>query len=254
MPISQPICTCIGHGCGKKETTNEMGHVYRGKRVGVQEYRDHRRHDKRLKYMMAHRQEFEGDTNASLGTQSSLPIVQPTASGPEGPIHDLGETQLVVDRTPDEPEGNSTGSYAMPWTSQEDELSSALEDCVSVFQSGPLQLHDIRIRDLVFCELSKDDDGHIPPPLQSHATTNIQFLQYHDRLIELYVEAEKLDCGGFERCRRIKDQLLDDLRSELTKLENLKHRAWQIASLRCPSPDPSLAQKIDTCECHHDPT
>jgi hypothetical protein len=229
-----------------------MGHVYRGKRVGVQEYRDHHRHDKRLKYMMAHRQESEGDTNAAPGTQSSLPIVQPTASRPEGSNHNLEETQLVVDRTPDEPEpeGNSIRSYAMPWTSQEDELAGTLEDFASVFQSGLLQLHDIKIDNLVFCEPSKDDDGHIPPPLQSHATTNIQFFQYRDWLIKLRVEAEKLDCGGFERCRRIKHQLLEDLRDEWTKLEKLKCRAWQIVSLRCPSPGPGLTQTIDTCEYH----
>jgi hypothetical protein len=253
MPISQPICTCISHGCGKKETTDERGHRYQGKRVGVQEYQDHRRHDKRLMYM-AHRQEPEGDTSASPDGQSSVPMAQSTAIGPEDLNHDLEEPQSVVDAPGGAGASISAGNYTTSWTSQEDELASTLEDSVSVFRSGLHQFHNISIKDLVFCEPSKDDETLIPPPLQSHAATNIQFLQYHDWVAELYVSTNKLDCGGFERCRRTKDQLLDNLRNEWTKLEELKHRAWQLASLRHPSPGPGLAQKIDTRECRCDPS
>jgi hypothetical protein len=252
--MSQPICTCISHGCGKKETSDERGHIYQGKRVGVQEYQDHRRQDKRRKYI-ENRQEPEGDTSLSPDSQPSLPMAESTASGPERPSHDLGEQQSVVD-TPGTGPGNSARSYAMSWTAQEDELASTLEDRESVFRSGLLRLRDISINDLVFCEPSKDDDILSPPQLQSHATANTQFMQYHDWIVKLYLETENIDCRGFKRCRRIKDRLVDDLRNEWTKLEELKRRAWQMASLRHPSPDPDpgLAQIIDTCEHRHGPS
>ena len=51
MPTSQQICTCTSHGCAKKHTINERGVLLQGKRVGVQEYRDHYGCDKHLKYM-----------------------------------------------------------------------------------------------------------------------------------------------------------------------------------------------------------
>ena len=60
--------------------------------------------------------------------------------------------------------GESTESNAMRWTSQEDELASALEDCVSVLRSGLQRLQDISVEDLVFCEPLKDADPLIPPP------------------------------------------------------------------------------------------
>jgi hypothetical protein len=129
-----------------------------------------------------------------------------------------------------------------------------LQECLSLFRSGLLQ--DINIDNLVFCELSQEDDPHTPPPLQSLATANIQFLQYQDWITKLYLEAEKLDCGGFERCRSIKGELLGDLQNERTKLEELKCGAWQLVSqnagLTMPprlNSDPDFAQGIDTCEC-----
>ncbi len=145
--------------------------------------------------------------------------------------------------------GDSAERYSMTWTSQEDELASALEDCVSVFRSGLQQLQDINIEDLVFCRPPKDaadSDPLDPPPLQILATANLPFLQYHDWIMKLYVETQNLDCGRFERCGCIKHSLLNDLRNEWTKLEELKHSAWKIASLR--SPEPGSAQITNTCE------
>src|SRR6266705_2949692 len=66
--------------------------------------------------------------------------------------------------------GDSAERYSMTWTSQEDELASALEDCVSVFRSGLQQLQDINIEDLVFCRPPKDaadSDPLDPPPYKS---------------------------------------------------------------------------------------
>jgi hypothetical protein len=136
---------------------------------------------------------------------------------------------------------------------QEDELAHALEECLSIFQSGLIQ--NFRIKDLVFCDLSENYDPRIPPPLQSLATTNIEFLQYEGWVTKLYVEAEKLDCGKFERCKSIRGLLLDELKNERTKLDELKLRAWRLASQKDftmrsmpPSPEPGMAQIIDTCE------
>jgi hypothetical protein len=157
-------------------------------------------------------------------------MAESTASGPKHLSYDLGEPQSVVD-TPGAGPGNLARSYAMSWTVQEDELASTLEDCESVFQSGLLQLHDISIKDLVFCKPSKDDDILSPPPLQSYVTANTQFMQYHDWVVKLYLETENINCGGFKQCRCMKDQLVDDLQNEWTKLEELKCRAWQMASL-----------------------
>ncbi len=141
----------------------------------------------------------------------------------------------------------------MSGNSKEDEIANILEECLSVFRSGLLQ--DIKIDDLVFCEPSREDDPHTPPHLQSLATTNTQFLQYQDWIKKLSLDATELDCEGFERCRSIKCQLLDDLRDEWTKLEELKRRAWQLtcrdADLAMPPhprTDPGLVQGIDTCE------
>jgi len=99
--------------------------------------------------------------------------------------------------------------------SKEDKIASILEECLSVFQSGLLQ--DIKIDNLVFCDPSNGDNPHTPdtpPPLQSLATTNTQFLQYQDWIKELSLDTKKLDCKGFEHCRRIKHQLLNDLANE----------------------------------------
>lgn len=145
----------------------------------------------------------------------------------------------------------------MKTNSEEDEIASILEECLSVFQSG--LLHDIKTDDLVFCEPSKDsnseDDLHTPPPLQSHATTNTQFLQYQTWVKDLSIAAENLECEGFERCETIKCRLLDDLRNEWSKLEQLKQRAWQLICRNAgltippdPRADPSLVKEIDTCE------
>ena len=147
--------------------------------------------------------------------------------------------------------GDSVESYVMTRTSQEDKLVSALEDCVSVLQSGLQQFQDISVDDLVFCEPPNDVDAAdplipAPPPLQVLATTNLPYLQYHDWIMTLYLETKKLDCRSFERCGRIKDSLLEDLRNEWTKLEDLKHRAWQITSQH--SPEPGSAQITNTCE------
>jgi hypothetical protein len=150
-------------------------------------------------------------------------------------------------------ESESANDDAMTWTSQEDELASALEDCVSVFRSGLQQLQDISVEDLVFCEVPEDSDADlltITPPLQVLATANLPFLEYQDWIMKLYLETQKLDCGTFERCGRIKHSLLDDLRNEWTKLEELKHRAWQKVSLR--GPECGSAQITDTCECYND--
>jgi len=141
--------------------------------------------------------------------------------------------------------------------SKEDEIASILEECLSVFRSGMLQ--DIKVDDLVFCEPSKEGEPQIPPPLQSLATANTQFLQYQDWIQKLSLDAKKLDCEGFERCRSIKCQFLEDLQSEWTKLDELKRRAWQLTSQSTgltmpprPSADPALVRvqrlEIDTCE------
>ena len=144
--------------------------------------------------------------------------------------------------------GDSAESHAVTRTSQEDELVSTLKDCVSVLRSGLQQFQNISIEDLVFCEPPKDADplAPSPPTLQVLATTNLPFLQYHDWIMTLYSETQKLDCGNFERCGHIKKGLLEDLQKEWAKLEDLKHRAWQVTSQR--SPEPGSAQIISTCE------
>jgi hypothetical protein len=146
--------------------------------------------------------------------------------------------------------GNSAENDVMTWTSQEDELASALEDCISVFRSGLRQLQDISIiKDLVFCEPLKDANSDSPvPSLQPLATANLPFLQYHDWILTLYSETQKLDCGRFKHCGRIKNRLLSDLRKEWTELEKLKYKAWQMAS----SPKPGSAQITNTCEHNSD--
>jgi hypothetical protein len=141
--------------------------------------------------------------------------------------------------------------------SREDTLAHSLEACLSIFRSGLLK--DIRIEDLVFCRPSEDDPSS-PPPLQSLAIANTQFLEYRDWIIKIFNEAHNLDCGSFERCRSIKDMLLDDVRNEWIRLDDLKLCAWQMASqnecttasLSDPTPTTSdfgSTRVIDTCEC-----
>ena len=145
--------------------------------------------------------------------------------------------------------GDSAGSSTMSGKSKEDEVASILEECLTAFQSGLLQ--DIKIDDLVFCEPSNEGDAHTlhtSPPLQSLATTNTQFLQYQDWIKKLSFGVENLDCEGFERCKSIKCQLLNDLRNEWTKLEELKHRAWQLTSQNAGLTMPPCPRRIDTCE------
>jgi hypothetical protein len=142
---------------------------------------------------------------------------------------------------------NSAGSCTMP---QEDELAHALEECLSIFQSGLIQ--NLLIEDLVFCNPSENYNPRTPPSLQSLATTNIEFLQYESWITTLYKGAEKLDCGKFKHCESIRGWLLDELKNEHTKLDELKLRAWQLASQKDfnmpSSSEPGMAQIIDTCE------
>ena len=171
---------------------------------------------------------------------------------------DLQEGRLLQGTTHavEEPEKHLRHGKRLKHTKrhQEDKLASALQDCLSLFRSGLLQ--DINIDNLVFHKPSQNDDPRIPPPLQSLATENTQFLQYQDWVKKLYLEAEKLDCGDFERCRSIKDELLGDLQNEWTKVEDLKRCSWQLVSQNAgltmpprPTSDADFAQGIDTCEC-----
>lgn len=237
MPTSQRICVCTSHGCADKHTINERGILLQGKRVGVQEYRDHSASDKRLKYMASP----PGPGAASTANQS-------TECSDIEAWDSRGDTPGTGGAT-----GDSAGNCAMAWTSEADELADALEASFSDFRSGLLP--DISVKDLVFCEPSEGDDLSLPPPLQSHATMNAEFLQYQEWIVKLYVEIEKLDCERFERCRIIKSRFLDDLRKEWAKLDDLKCSAWQMASKKHATitphrPDPGSAQVIDTCEYH----
>ncbi len=178
--------------------------------------------------------------------------------GGDAPL-DLTATSLLEPQT-----AHSSGESAGTQTriSQEDELAHTLEVCLSVFRSGLLQ--DIRIEGLVFCEPSSEDDPRSPPALQSLAIANAQFLEYRERIIKMFIDTLNLDCGRFERCRSIRDQLLDDIRNELIKLDKLKLHAWQMApqngtghAMPTPSdPGPTTSisdigstRVVDTCEC-----
>jgi hypothetical protein len=227
MVMSQPICTCISHGCADKEARDERGHLHRGKWLGVQEYWDHCRQDRCLEYLAL---------DTSPDAASPFPIPQYTE------CHDLVVPSLAGDTHDDI-------NDMMAWTSsQEDELVTNLESCLSVFRSGLLKEH--QIDSLVSCQLSKEDDLHTPPPLQSLAPANTKWI------IKLCLETKKLDCGSFKQCKSIRDHLLKDLRNKWTKLKELKCRAWQMASYHGlqfqlavpPHPDPGLAVIIDTCE------
>ena len=155
------------------------------------------------------------------------------------------------------PRAGNSGDISAGVTSQEDTIANSLEACLSIFRSGLLQ--DIRIEDLVFCKPSDEDDPHFPPPLQILSKANTQFLQYRDSLTKMFNDAHNLNCGSFERCRSIKDQLLDDIRNEWIRLDDLKVRAWQMAlrnedataSLSNPGPTASESDStrvIDTCK------
>jgi len=241
MPTSQRICTCTSHGCAEKHTINERGVLLQGKRVGVQEYKDHYVYDKRLKYMASPPSPGAAST-ANQSTKCS--DIEAPDSGDDTPGH-----PGTGDGTDD-----AAGNCTMAWTSEADELADALEDSISDFRSGLLE--DISVKDLVFCKPSTGDDPSLPPPLQSHATVNAEFLQYQEWIMKLYVEIEKLDCERFERCRNIKSRFLDDLRKEWAKLDNLKCSAWRMASKKRPTMphhlDPVSAQVIDTCEYYSD--
>jgi hypothetical protein len=244
MPTSQRICACTSHGCAEKHTTNERGVLLQGKRVGVQEYRDHYTCDKRLKYMASPPSPDAASSTANQSTECSDIDAPDSLAGARGG-HD---TPGVGDGT-DDPAGN----YAMARTSEADELADTLEKSISDFRSGLLQ--DISVKDLVFCQPSVADDLSLPPPLQSHATVNAEFLQYQELIMKLYVEVEKLDCERFEHCRNIKYRFLDDLRKEWAKLNDLKCSAWRMASKKPATimphrPDPGSAQVMDTCEYH----
>lgn len=123
-------------------------------------------------------------------------------------------------------------------TSQEDEVAQSLEDCLSVFRSGLHQ--DFRTEDLVFCTA----DTQTPPPLQSLAVANAQFLEYRDWVTKLYMDTDSLDCGPFERCKAIRGQLLDDLRNECARLDELELQAWQAQARQ----NSLSVQVVDTCE------
>jgi hypothetical protein len=142
--------------------------------------------------------------------------------------------------------------------SEEDELARSLADRLSGFRSRSLP--DIHIEDLVFCEPSREDDTSIPPMLQNLAGTNTRYLKYRDWIVNQYLDTSSLECNRSEHCKLLKDQLLDELRIEWAKLDELKLRAWRRAPQNSPSappcsnPNPDVmdldsTQVIDTCGC-----
>jgi len=217
MPTSQHICACTSHGCAEKHTINERGVLLQGKRVGVQEYRDHYTCDKHLKYMAS---PPSPDATSSTTNQSTkCSDIEAPESGGDHNTPGIGDGTDDCEGTED-----SAGNYAMAWTSEADKLADTLEASISDFQSGLLQ--DISVKDLAFCEPSAADDISLSPPLQSHATMNAKFLQYQEWIMKLYMKIEKLDCERFECCRNIKSWFLDDLQKEWAKLNDLKCSAW----------------------------
>ncbi|KAN0128845.1 hypothetical protein V8E53_013343 [Lactarius tabidus] len=233
----------ISHGCAEKETADEMGFPTQGKRLGIHEYWEHSRADKHLRYLgeahlnslaMVHQRE----DNVSLDTH------QASGNVPQ----DAATSSLA-------PQAGHRSELSARVTSQEDAIAKSLEACLSIFRSGLLQ--DIHIEDLVFCKPSDEDDPHSPPPLQSLTKANTQFLQYRDWMTKMFNDAHSMNCSSFERCRSIKDQLLNDLQNEWVRLDDLKLRAWQMAlhnnsamaSLSNPGPttsDLDSTQVIDT--------
>ena len=135
-----------------------------------------------------------------------------------GDSHSSTTASLPVPQTTYGTSGPRTGA------SQEDKLARSLEDCLSVFRSGLLQ--DIRAEDLVFCDPSDQDDPQLPPPLQSLAISNTQFMEYRDWILTMFTDTLNLDCGQFERCRSIRDQLLDDIRNEWIRCHDTTDRGW----------------------------
>lgn len=140
----------------------------------------------------------------------------------------------------------------------EDELARSLADRLSGFRSRALP--DIHIEDLVFCEPSREDDPSIPPALQSLAGMNTRYLEYRDWIVNLYLDSSSLECDRSEHCRTLKNQLLDEIRIEWAKLDELKLRAWQtrMAPQNSPSVPPCSIPDmmdldsmwvIDTCGC-----
>jgi hypothetical protein len=219
MPSSPHVCDCISHSCALHETKDEWGVSRKGKRLAAHEYWEHRMHDKRLKYL-------SHEPNRKLA-----PDVGPEDDGTIG-----------VD-TP--------GNSITPSTSYDDELAHTLQNCLSAFQSG--SANSTITEDLAFCEPSEDHDWNTPPPLQSHAIMNADFLEYQGWVATLFLDADKIECGGLEHCELIKKQLVDSLQDEWNKLEDIKLRAWKgcnrarKARAVPPPPPPGLAQIVDTC-------
>lgn len=141
---------------------------------------------------------------------------------------------------------------------EEEDLARSFADHLTGLRSRSLL--DIHIEDLVFCQPSMAVDPSIPPPLQTLAGTNAQYLEYRDWIINLYLETiePNLVCDRSEHCRALRNKLLDELRIEWAKLDELKLRAWQMAPQKssgeppCSNPnvmDLDSAQVIDTCGC-----
>ena len=146
---------------------------------------------------------------------------------------------------------NTSRDPIPPSTSHGDELACSLQNCLSVFQSGSIK--GIIAEDLTFCEPSENDDPNTPPPLESHAAMNANFLKYQGWIATLFFDTNKVECGGLEHCELIKKQLLGSLQDEWNKLKDIKLHAWKRysgARKACVVPPlvpPRLAQIVDTC-------
>ena len=146
---------------------------------------------------------------------------------------------------------NTSRDPIPPSTSHGDELACSLQNCLSVFQSGSIK--GIIAEDLTFCEPSENDDPNTPPPLESHAAMNANFLKYQGWIATLFFDTDKVECGGLEHCELIKKQLLGSLQDEWNKLKDIKLHAWKRysgARKACVVPPlvpPRLAQIVDTC-------
>ncbi|KAH9007811.1 hypothetical protein EDB85DRAFT_1904792 [Lactarius pseudohatsudake] len=236
ITITVPVPILLLHGCVLHETRDEWGVSRKGKRLGVQDYWEHRRHDKRLKYM-EHQPDCEPSPDAAAPSLSMPQIPSSGMLSSEDDVHISVNTS-----------GNS-----IPSISHDNELARSLQTCLSTFQLGSVR--DVTAEALAFCEPSENNDPNTPPPLQSHATTNANFLEYQGWVVTLFLETDKMDCRRFEKCEKMKNQLLDCLRDEWNKLEDIKLRAWQRYNaarktrIVPPLPDPGMAQVVDTCSC-----
>jgi hypothetical protein len=108
---------------------------------------------------------------------------------------------------------------------------------------------DISFDGLVFEEtVVSDQEAH--PPLRVDLNSNMQFVEYEEKMLSLLDRIEKVNTGADNDCFLEKQNLFSNVEEEIHRLRGLKLHAWKVQArsteIALPPPQSGPFREIDT--------